>query len=204
MTHIVRPGETLGDIAAQYGTTVVAIMRLNGIRNPNLLYAGQAVRIPRDAAYQMAQHSGPTVPLGPHTHGYGAYGQPPYPGMMGHPDYTYPQAPMPGGPMPGSSMPGGPMPGSQMPGGPMPGSQMPGGPMPGSPMPGGSMPGSPMGTMADPYGTHAAGMHTASVVPYGPHEHNPHTARLNQHQQRLDDLETRVAHLEARVRHMLH
>ena len=184
MTHIVRPGETLGDIAAQYGTTVVAIMRLNGIRNPNLLYAGQAVRIPRDAAYQMAQHSGPTVPLGPHTHGYGAYGQPPYPGMMGHPDYTYPQAPMPGGPMPGTSMPGGPM---------------PGGPMQGSPMPG-----SPMGTMADPYGTHAAGTHTASVMPYGPHEHNPHTARLNQHQQRLDDLETRVAHLEARVRHMLH
>lgn len=46
MTHIVRRGDTLGTIAARYGTTVMAVMRANGIMNPNLLYEGQALRIP--------------------------------------------------------------------------------------------------------------------------------------------------------------
>ena len=45
-THTVRRGETLAMIAARYGTTVSAIARLNGIRNVNLIYVGQRLRIP--------------------------------------------------------------------------------------------------------------------------------------------------------------
>jgi len=39
--HRVRAGENLAGIAARYGTTVDAIVRKNGIANPNLIYAGQ-------------------------------------------------------------------------------------------------------------------------------------------------------------------
>jgi len=44
--HIVRYGENLTGIAARYGTTVSAIVRLNGIINPNWIYAGQRLVIP--------------------------------------------------------------------------------------------------------------------------------------------------------------
>ncbi|MCS7220114.1 MAG: LysM peptidoglycan-binding domain-containing protein [Anaerolineae bacterium] len=44
--HIVRPGEYLALIARRYGVTVAALMRENGLRNSNLLYAGQRLRIP--------------------------------------------------------------------------------------------------------------------------------------------------------------
>ncbi len=44
--HIVRPGEYLALIANRYGTTVAALMRANGLRNGNLLYVGQRLRIP--------------------------------------------------------------------------------------------------------------------------------------------------------------
>jgi LysM repeat protein len=44
--HIVRWGENLTYIAARYGTTVEAIMSLNGITNPNRIYAGQRLLIP--------------------------------------------------------------------------------------------------------------------------------------------------------------
>lgn len=44
--HVVKRGEYLKVIAARYGTSVTAIVRLNGIRNPNLIYPGQRLRIP--------------------------------------------------------------------------------------------------------------------------------------------------------------
>ncbi len=44
--HVVCPGETLTRIAWRYGTTVQAIAALNGITNPNRIYAGQVLRIP--------------------------------------------------------------------------------------------------------------------------------------------------------------
>lgn len=44
--HIVRPGEYLALIAGRYGVTVAALMRENGLRNGNLLYVGQRLRIP--------------------------------------------------------------------------------------------------------------------------------------------------------------
>lgn len=45
-THVVQRGETLNVIARLYGTTTTALAQLNGIVNPNLIYAGQVLRIP--------------------------------------------------------------------------------------------------------------------------------------------------------------
>jgi len=47
--HIVRWGENLTGIAAQYGTTIQAIVRANGLPNANWIYAGQRLRIPKAA-----------------------------------------------------------------------------------------------------------------------------------------------------------
>lgn len=44
--HYVGFGESLYGIASQYGVPVSAIMRANGITNPDLLYAGQPLVIP--------------------------------------------------------------------------------------------------------------------------------------------------------------
>lgn len=44
--HIVRRGETLWSIAIRYGTTPWAIAAVNGLRNPNFIYAGQRLIIP--------------------------------------------------------------------------------------------------------------------------------------------------------------
>jgi LysM repeat protein len=44
--HVVKRGEYLKTIAARYGVSVTAIVRLNGIRNPNLIYPGQRLKIP--------------------------------------------------------------------------------------------------------------------------------------------------------------
>lgn len=41
----VKAGDTLSGIAARYGTTYQAIARLNGISNPNRIYAGQRLRV---------------------------------------------------------------------------------------------------------------------------------------------------------------
>ena len=44
--YIVRCGDTLWSIARMFGTTPWAIARLNGIRNINLIFAGQRLVIP--------------------------------------------------------------------------------------------------------------------------------------------------------------
>ena len=44
--YIVRQGDTLGRIAQRFNTTVYTLMQLNGIRNPNLIYIGQRLRVP--------------------------------------------------------------------------------------------------------------------------------------------------------------
>ena len=43
----VRHGDTLSGIAWRFGTSVWAIAQANGIRNPNRIYAGQCLFIPR-------------------------------------------------------------------------------------------------------------------------------------------------------------
>ncbi len=44
-TYIVQPGDTLGRIAARFGTTVAAIAQANNIVNVNLIYVGQVLQI---------------------------------------------------------------------------------------------------------------------------------------------------------------
>ena len=44
-THIVQYGETLSSIAAKYGTTYQALASLNGLSNPNMIYAGQVLKV---------------------------------------------------------------------------------------------------------------------------------------------------------------
>ena len=47
MVHVVRRGENPTRIAAYYGTSVRAIARANGLRNPNYIWVGQRLVIPR-------------------------------------------------------------------------------------------------------------------------------------------------------------
>jgi LysM repeat protein len=44
--HVVRPGQTLSGIAQMYGVSMFALARVNGIWNPDLVYAGQMLVIP--------------------------------------------------------------------------------------------------------------------------------------------------------------
>jgi plastocyanin len=68
--HGVGFGETLSGIAVRYGTSVYYLTQINGIPNPNLIYAGMSMRVP-------------CAPIG-----YPSY---PYPGSM-YPPYRYPQS----------------------------------------------------------------------------------------------------------------
>ncbi|WP_279232844.1 glycoside hydrolase family protein [Periweissella cryptocerci] len=42
-TYKVKPGDTLSQIAVKHGTTVARLVRLNGIKNPNLIRVGQVI-----------------------------------------------------------------------------------------------------------------------------------------------------------------
>lgn len=46
ITYVIQPGDTLSGIAAKYGTTYQTLAALNGLRNPDLIYAGNTLRIP--------------------------------------------------------------------------------------------------------------------------------------------------------------
>jgi LysM repeat protein len=46
VTHRVQRGENLIGIAARYGTTVRAIVRANGLANPDVIFIGQKLIIP--------------------------------------------------------------------------------------------------------------------------------------------------------------
>ena len=43
--YVVQTGDTLGAIAARYGTTVASLMALNGISNPSMIFVGQNLRV---------------------------------------------------------------------------------------------------------------------------------------------------------------
>lgn len=55
--HSVAPGETLSEIARQYGVDLDALMVANGIDNPDSVYSGQVLDIP-------GQASAPSQPVG--------------------------------------------------------------------------------------------------------------------------------------------
>lgn len=44
--HIVKPGETLTKIALEHKTTVATLVKLNGIKNPNMIYVNQKILLP--------------------------------------------------------------------------------------------------------------------------------------------------------------
>ena len=46
MTHVVQPGESLGQIAAEYGIDSVTLADANNITNGNLIRVGQQLVIP--------------------------------------------------------------------------------------------------------------------------------------------------------------
>lgn len=60
--YTVRRGDTLASIAYRYGTTVSALVRANGLANPNLLYAGQQLRISGGSG--VAAPAAPAAPSG--------------------------------------------------------------------------------------------------------------------------------------------
>lgn len=45
VTYTVKSGDTLGTIAKKYNTTVDKLVALNGIRNKNLIYVGQKLKV---------------------------------------------------------------------------------------------------------------------------------------------------------------
>lgn len=45
-TYTVKRGDTLSGIASKYGTTVAKLVELNGIKNANLIYTGQVIKLP--------------------------------------------------------------------------------------------------------------------------------------------------------------
>lgn len=47
VTHIVQPGETIFRIGLRYNVTVTVLARANGLSNPNLIYPGQRLIVPR-------------------------------------------------------------------------------------------------------------------------------------------------------------
>jgi LysM repeat protein len=59
--HIVQPGDTLGGIAAAYGTTVDELMALNGMDDPNYHYIGQEIILPGGSVVQAAAASEPAA-----------------------------------------------------------------------------------------------------------------------------------------------
>lgn len=46
ITYVIQPGDTLSGIAQRYGTTTSALSSLNGISNPDRIYAGNTIKVP--------------------------------------------------------------------------------------------------------------------------------------------------------------
>jgi LysM repeat protein len=63
--HVVQRGEYLKVIAARYGVSVTSLVRANGIRNPNLIYPGQRLKIPVTCPSPPKPTPKPPVPTGP-------------------------------------------------------------------------------------------------------------------------------------------
>ena len=49
ITYTVKSGDTLSGIAQRYGTTVATLCSLNNIKNANLIYVGQKLKIPSNS-----------------------------------------------------------------------------------------------------------------------------------------------------------
>ena len=66
VTYVVQAGDSLGEIAAEFNTTVAAIVQLNGIANPSRIFPGQELQIPSASGVQTgASGSGPAATATP-------------------------------------------------------------------------------------------------------------------------------------------
>lgn len=63
VTYVVKPGDTLSNIARNHGTTVQAIVEANSIANPNFIFVGQVLVIP-GATAAVGDGSGPAGQTG--------------------------------------------------------------------------------------------------------------------------------------------
>ena len=45
--YTIKKGDTLSEIAKEYGTTVKKLQSINGIKNANKIYAGDTIKIPK-------------------------------------------------------------------------------------------------------------------------------------------------------------
>lgn len=61
-TYVVQRGDTLSAIAMRYGVSTWALAQINGIRNPSLIYVGQALTIPSGGAPAPAPPPAPSAP----------------------------------------------------------------------------------------------------------------------------------------------
>lgn len=48
--YVVKKGDTLSGIAAKYGTTYQKLAQYNNIANPNVIFVGQKIKIPKGSA----------------------------------------------------------------------------------------------------------------------------------------------------------
>ena len=62
-THIVESGQELALIAREYGVDMDAIVALNNIENPNLIYVGQSLTIPAPGVFRPTSAEAPPAPL---------------------------------------------------------------------------------------------------------------------------------------------
>src|SRR5690606_16464754 len=56
-TYTVKRGDTLSHIAKRFGTTVNELVRLNNIKNPNLIFPGQELKINGSASSKSTSSS---------------------------------------------------------------------------------------------------------------------------------------------------
>ncbi len=59
VTYVVKPGDTLGKIARDHGTTVNAIASLNAISNRNVIFPGEFLIIPSRLPHVLIDRPGP-------------------------------------------------------------------------------------------------------------------------------------------------
>lgn len=79
VTHVVRAGDTVSQLASRYGSTIDAIASVNGLSNPGLIYVGQTLLIPvRGNPPQPAPPTFTPAPVNP------GGGQQPQPGFVSY------------------------------------------------------------------------------------------------------------------------
>ena len=50
ITYVIQPGDTLSGIAQRFGTSVRTLAELNGISDPDKIYAGNTIRVPENGS----------------------------------------------------------------------------------------------------------------------------------------------------------